>query len=119
MVAAPRVEFDDDVVRLRRAARGGREGTKGFERGGAVPRGGEEAEARERRSRQRERSEVGAEVGERGEGGEAGGESLVEWERRRWLGGERAKKGERAGRRGRRADGVERDHGVVGWERRR
>lgn len=46
MVAVPHVEFDDDVVRLRRAARGGREGTEGFERGGAVPRGGEEAEAR-------------------------------------------------------------------------
>jgi hypothetical protein len=119
MFAVPRVEFDDYVVSLRRAAWGGREGTEGFERGGAVPRRGEEAEARERRSRERERGEVDAEVGERGEGGEARGKGVVERERRRWLGGERAEEGERAGRRGRRADSVERDHGVVQWERRR
>jgi len=55
------VDLDDDVVRLRRAAWGGREGTEGFERGGAVPRGSEEAEARKQRWGKREGGEVGAE----------------------------------------------------------
>jgi hypothetical protein len=116
VVAVPGVEVDEDIVRLGRAVQRRRgEGREGVERRVAVPRGGEEAEARERRRGQREGGEEGAQVGDRGEGDEAGREGVVERERR--LRREGSEEGERGGRRGRGADGVEHDDGVVGRRR--
>lgn len=117
MVGGAGVQVDEEVVCLGGAARGGRKGSEGDEGGRMVPRGGEQAEARERGRGQGKVGEEGAEVGEGGEGGEAGGEGVEERERRGR--GEGAEEVDRRRRRGRAADSVERDHGVGGWDQRR